>query len=56
MSQMTEMSARDLDAVFHPMTQYATLQQQGPLMIVLGEGIYVYDDQGRQYIDGLAGL
>lgn len=56
MNPMTEMSARDLDAVFHPMTQYSTLQQQGPLMIVRGEGIYVYDDQGKQYIDGLAGL
>ena len=53
---MSEMAARDLNAVFHPMTQYAALQQQGPLMIVRGEGIYVYDDQGKQYIDGLAGL
>ena len=25
-------------------------------VIVRGEGAYIYDDQGRRYLDGLAGL
>ena len=25
-------------------------------IIVRGEGVYIYDDQGRRYLDGLAGL
>jgi len=27
-----------------------------PPMIIRGEGVHIYDDQGKQYIDGLSGL
>ncbi|MGR8918820.1 MAG: aminotransferase [Gammaproteobacteria bacterium] len=54
--ELSDLATRDLSAVLHPMAQMATLKEQGPLMIVRGEGIYVYDDAGNQYIDGLAGL
>jgi 4-aminobutyrate--pyruvate transaminase len=27
-----------------------------PLVITRGEGVYVYDDEGRRYIEGTAGL
>ena len=53
---LTPLGKRDLASVFHPMAQIATLNEQGPLMIVRGEGIYVWDEDGKQYIDGLAGL
>ena len=53
---LTPLGRRDLASVFHPMAQIATLNEQGPLMIVRGEGIYVWDEDGKQYIDGLAGL
>ena len=56
MNKPTSLSERDLAAVFHPMTQISTLNQTGAMMIVRAEGIYLYDDQGNQYIDGLAGL
>ena len=56
MNKPSPLSARDLDAVFHPMTQISTLNQTGAMMVMRGEGIYIYDDQGNQYIDGLAGL
>ena len=29
---------------------------QGPLVITRGKGVYVYDEAGREYIEGLAGL
>ena len=56
MNQKTAMQNRDLEAVFHPMTDMSRLNNDGPLMVVRGEGIYVYDENDNQYIDGLAGL
>lgn len=49
-------AARDAAAVLHPMVNLVTLEERGPLMISRAEGVYVWDDQGRQYIEGLAGL
>jgi len=49
-------SARDIAHVLHPYTNARTHEQRGPLIITHGKGIYVYDDQGREYIEGLAGL
>lgn len=54
--QLDTLAARDLASVFHPMTQIARLEEQGPMMIARGRGIYVWDDAGNQYIDGLSGL
>ena len=36
---LTSLGKRDLASVFHPMTQIAALNEQGPMMIVRGEGI-----------------
>jgi 4-aminobutyrate--pyruvate transaminase len=49
-------SARDIAYNFHPATNARRHEQIGPLIIERGHGIYVYDDQGNQYIEGLAGL
>jgi 4-aminobutyrate--pyruvate transaminase len=49
-------SRRDLAYLLHPYTNARLHEQQGPVIIERGEGIYVYDDQGNQYIEGLAGL
>ena len=32
------------------------MQTEGPLVIVRGEGVYVYDDEGQRYLEGMAGL
>ncbi|MGN6524128.1 MAG: aminotransferase class III-fold pyridoxal phosphate-dependent enzyme, partial [Actinomycetes bacterium] len=38
-------------------TRHSTYEPAGaPPMIVRGEGAYVWDDRGRRYLDGLAGL
>lgn len=55
-NSISELARRDLDAVFHPMTQISALNEMGPMMIVKGEGIHVWDEAGNRYIDGLAGL
>ena len=50
------LAARDIAYYFHPATNARRHEKVGPMMIERGEGIYVYDDQGKQYIEGLAGL
>ena len=47
---------RDLAALLHPATNLAVHEERGPLMIERGKGIYVYDSDGKEYIEGLAGL
>jgi len=32
------------------------VQTAGPLVITRGEGVYVFDDEGRRYLEGMAGL
>jgi len=48
--------SRDISHVLHPYTDLKKHQQKGPMIIARGEGIRVFDDQGKVYIDGLAGL
>jgi 4-aminobutyrate--pyruvate transaminase len=50
------LAARDLESVFHPSTNLAKLPQQGAHVLVRGEGVYVWDDGGKQYLEGMAGL
>ena len=50
------LKARDIAALAHPYTNLAAHQRTGPLVITRGEGIYVFDETGRSYIEGLAGL
>lgn len=42
-----------MTSVFYPTTNLKQVEQ---LNIVRGDGIYVFDDQGRRYLEGLAGL
>src|SRR5262249_35836438 len=34
----------------------ATVEEHGPMRLVKGRGVYVWDAQGRKYLDGLASL
>ncbi|MSO70406.1 MAG: aminotransferase class III-fold pyridoxal phosphate-dependent enzyme [Alphaproteobacteria bacterium] len=49
-------AARDVAYHLHPYTELNAHEAQGPLVITRGKGIYVEDDAGKQYIEGLAGL
>lgn len=50
------LQARDKAYLVHPFTNLRAHEQQGPLVITRGEGIWVYDDDGKAYIEGLSGL
>jgi 4-aminobutyrate---pyruvate transaminase len=49
-------SGRDIAYQLHPFTNLHRHKTEGPLVITSGKGIYVYDESGREYIEGLAGL
>ena len=49
-------AARDIAAVLHPYTDLKTHQEVGPLVIIKGKGVRVWDDSGRDYIESMAGL
>ncbi len=48
--------ARDVAYILHPYTNARRHERLGPMVIDHGKGVYVYDDQGREYIEGMAGL
>ena len=48
--------SRDIAYAIHPYTNLKTHLENGPLVITRGEGIHVYDEEGKEYIEGLAGL
>ncbi len=49
-------AARDIANVLHPYTDLRAHQTTGPLVITRGEGVRVFDDAGKPYIDVVAGL
>jgi len=46
----------DRDYVWHPFTQQQGWSEEEPLMIERGEGSYLFDTDGRRYLDGTAAL
>jgi 4-aminobutyrate--pyruvate transaminase len=49
-------AARDIANVLHPYTDHRAHAKNGPLVIARGEGVRVWDDQGKEYIEAVAGL
>jgi adenosylmethionine-8-amino-7-oxononanoate aminotransferase len=58
MAPTTLLNSRDLDLkhIWHGNLQHRGLEQRPPLEIVRGEGCWVYDSDGRRYLDAMAGL
>jgi len=53
---LTPAALADTRFHFHPYTPPRQLEREGPLVIVRGEGVHVFDEQGKAYIEGMAGL
>ena len=49
-------AARDIESVLHPTTHLAEHRRNGPFVVARAKGIRVWDEEGREYIEGLAGL
>src|SRR5688572_29028692 len=42
--------------LLHPVSNLKAIREHGPLVMARGEGVYLWDTDGKQYIDGFAGL
>lgn len=49
-------AARDLKFVLHPYTNMEKHQEIGPLIVEGAQGVWITDDSGNRYIEGMAGL
>src|SRR5438552_16963425 len=56
MAPLRNLAVRDLETLVHPYTNLATLRETGPLIIERGQGVFVYDSEGKAVIEGMAGL
>jgi adenosylmethionine-8-amino-7-oxononanoate transaminase len=51
-----ELVARDLAVLWHPFTQHAVWPADDPLVIDRADGAYLYDSDGRRYLDAVSSL
>ncbi len=53
---LSNIAARDVETLIHPYTNLSTFRETGPLVLERGHGVWVYDTDGRPYLEGMAGL
>ena len=46
--------SRDLLNIWHPCTQHKDFETTKPLMVERAEGIYLFDRQGKKYLDAIS--
>ncbi len=56
MAKLSNLAHRDIETVIHPYTNLAVHREVGPMVLEEARGIHVYDNEGKEYIEGLAGL
>jgi 4-aminobutyrate---pyruvate transaminase len=56
MSPLSNLAARDVETLVHPYIDLTSFRDSGPLVIERAQGVYVYDKDGKPYIEGMAGL
>ena len=56
MPPLSNLATRDVETLVHPYVNLAAFREAGPLIIERGQGVYVYDTDGKPYIEGMAGL
>jgi 4-aminobutyrate---pyruvate transaminase len=53
---LTNAQVRDIETLVHPYTNLSTHREVGPLVLERGNGVFVHDTSGKDYIEGMAGL
>ncbi|MFA7580206.1 aspartate aminotransferase family protein [Castellaniella sp.] len=56
MSNLSTLASTDAQHQLHSYTNMVQLRKEGSMVIERGEGIYVFDQAGKRYIEGLSGL
>ena len=49
-------ASRDIAFHLHPYTNPSMLRKTGPHIIERGEGVFVHDDNGQKFYEGMSGL
>lgn len=53
---LTATQTADIAHLLHPYTNLPIHEGTGPLVVVRGQGVRIFDEAGKDYIEGLAGL
>ena len=53
---LTNLQTRDVETLVHPYTNLDSHRRVGPLVLERGQGVYLYDTEGKPYLEGMAGL
>jgi 4-aminobutyrate--pyruvate transaminase len=53
---LSNLATRDVETLVHPYINLSSFRESGPLIIERGQGVTVYDTEGKPYIEGMAGL
>ena len=53
---LKELQALDGRHYLHPFSDHKQIREHGTRVIARGEGVYIYDTEGRQILDGMSGL
>jgi 4-aminobutyrate--pyruvate transaminase len=56
MPPLSNLATRDVETLVHPYTNLSGFRDAGPLIVERGQGVYVYDTEGKPYIEAMAGL
>ena len=56
LSYVNSPAARDIKYVLHPYTDLEKHKEKGPLIVDKASGVWITDNAGRRYIEGMAGL
>ena len=56
MDDTKTLQARDHAHYLHPFTDHKLLGERGVRVMVRGEGIYLWDSEGKKILDGMSGL
>ena len=55
-AEVSALKKADLEYFLHPTSSITVLEEKGPKIIAGGQGCKLYDVEGKEYIDGTAGL
>jgi 4-aminobutyrate--pyruvate transaminase len=56
MPPLSNLATRDVETLVHPYTNLSGFRDSGPLIVERGQGVHVYDTDGKAYLEGMAGL
>ena len=52
----SDLFSRDIENILHPWTHQGSHLEKGPLVLEKASGVYIYDNEGNRYLEGMAGL